>query len=51
MCTDNECFDCFRPAEKECRKCGVSLCDKCYNIMHGFCSDCREIELNGADDE
>lgn len=45
-----ECYDCWKPAEKKCRLCGVLLCDDCYRIMNGLCDNCRELELNGDDD-
>lgn len=41
-----ECYDCYRPAEKKCRKCGVLLCDQCYHSKNGLCESCYEDELD-----
>ena len=46
----SECYDCWKPAKKKCRKCGVLLCEWCYKILNGLCDTCREVELNGKDD-
>lgn len=27
----------------ECERCGVILCDKCYDNNLGYCDDCKEI--------